>query len=574
MSEKTIEIKICKHCQSSFEITDKDLELYDKISPSFPSPDSLVSGLKKIQIPSPTLCPDCRQQRRLSFRNERNLYRRKCDATGKQIISIYSPDKKYKVYNSDFWWSDKWDAMNYGLDFDFNKSFFEQFDNLMKEVPRLQNYQTKNEDSEYTNGTAYNNNCYLIFVSDHNENSLYCEDVFHNQNLIDCSDCTNCEHGFYCVGCKNCYSGKYLIDCYDCSNCSFCFDCKNSNDCFLSVGLRNKSYMIRNIQYTREDYLEEMKKYGNLTFGNIKKLFSELLEIKKTFPHLNFHGNSNENTLGDYNFNCKDSYNIYSSHDAENCKNSIFCNQAKNCHDCYVAVDNCELIYENVSSIGLVKSAFNFGSWVNCNNLYYTDHSQNCNNLFGCIGLKNKSYCILNKQYEKNEYEKLVPKIIEHMQKNNEWGEYFPVNISPFGYNESASQEYFPISKEKALKDNFNWSEYESPLPKVDKIIPANKLPESIKDIPDDILNWAIECEVTNKPFRILKQELDFYRKHNLPIPRRHPEQRHLDRIALKNPKKMFDRKCDKCGKTIKTSYYPNTEELVYCEECYNKEIY
>jgi hypothetical protein len=81
MSEKTIEIKICKHCQSSFEITDKDLELYDKISPSFPSPDSLVSGLKKIQIPSPTLCPDCRQQRRLSFRNERNLYRRKCDAT-------------------------------------------------------------------------------------------------------------------------------------------------------------------------------------------------------------------------------------------------------------------------------------------------------------------------------------------------------------------------------------------------------------------------------------------------------------------------------------------------------------
>jgi CxxC-x17-CxxC domain-containing protein len=71
-----------------------------------------------------------------------------------------------------------------------------------------------------------------------------------------------------------------------------------------------------------------------------------------------------------------------------------------------------------------------------------------------------------------------------------------------------------------------------------------------------------------------LKQELDFYRKHNLPIPRRHPEQRHLDRIALKNPKKMFDRKCDKCGKTIKTSYYPNTEELVYCEECYNKEIY
>jgi hypothetical protein len=35
MQEKTIEIKICKYCNSSFEITDKDLEFYDKISPIF-----------------------------------------------------------------------------------------------------------------------------------------------------------------------------------------------------------------------------------------------------------------------------------------------------------------------------------------------------------------------------------------------------------------------------------------------------------------------------------------------------------------------------------------------------------
>jgi hypothetical protein len=109
MQEKIIETKQCKHCNSSFEITDKDLEFYDKISPSFPSPDSMESGLGKYKIPSPTLCPDCRQQRRLSFRNERKLYKRKCDATGKLIISMYSPDKKFKVYDNDFWWSDKCD---------------------------------------------------------------------------------------------------------------------------------------------------------------------------------------------------------------------------------------------------------------------------------------------------------------------------------------------------------------------------------------------------------------------------------------------------------------------------------
>jgi hypothetical protein len=85
------------------------------------------------------------------------------------------------------------------------------------------------------------------------------------------------------------------------------------------------------------------------------------------------------------------------------------------------------------------------------------------------------------------------------------------------------------------LNKKFKWSDYEAPLPKVDNIIPASKLPENIEEIPDDILNWAIRCSITNKPFRILKQELEFYRKHNLPIPKKHPDQRHLDRLALRN---------------------------------------
>jgi CxxC-x17-CxxC domain-containing protein len=72
----------------------------------------------------------------------------------------------------------------------------------------------------------------------------------------------------------------------------------------------------------------------------------------------------------------------------------------------------------------------------------------------------------------------------------------------------------------------------------------------------------------------IVKQELDFYRKYNLPIPKRHPDQRHEDRVRLKNPRKLFERKCDKCGKDIKTTYSPSRPEIVYCEECYNKEIY
>jgi hypothetical protein len=81
----------------------------------------------------------------------------------------------------------------------------------------------------------------------------------------------------------------------------------------------------------------------------------------------------------------------------------------------------------------------------------------------------------------------------------------------------------------------------------VDKVIPASKLPINLTDVPDDILNWAIECEITGRPFRIIKQELEFYRKYGLPIPRRHPDQRHLDRMKLRNPRKLYDRECMKC---------------------------
>ena len=138
--------------------------------------------------------------------------------------------------------------------------------------------------------------------------------------------------------------------------------------------------------------------------------------------------------------------------------------------------------------------------------------------------------------------------------------------------------EYYPLLKKDTLSTGtevrFNWSDYESPAPQVSKTIPASMLPDDIKDIPDDILNWAIVCEVTRKPFRIIKQELDFYRKHSVPVPRRHPDQRHLDRMKLRNPRKLFDRNCDKCDKEIKTTYSPERPEIIYCEDCYKKEVY
>jgi len=43
--------------------------------------------------------------------------------------------------------------------------------------------------------------------------------------------------------------------------------------------------------------------------------------------------------------------------------------------------------------------------------------------------------------------------------------------------------------------------------------------------------------------------------------------------MALRNPRKLFERKCDKCGMEMITTYAPERLEKVYCEKCYEKEV-
>ena len=159
------EWKICTISGQKFPIFQSDLDFYDKISPTFAG--------QRFQIPTPTLCPEERQRRRLVFRNERKLYKRKCDATGDTIISIYSPDKSYKVYKQDFWRSDNWNPMDYGKKFDFNKTLTEQFGELMMEVPQMSLYNPQSENCDYANIMLGCKDCYLCFVGSFNEDCLY-----------------------------------------------------------------------------------------------------------------------------------------------------------------------------------------------------------------------------------------------------------------------------------------------------------------------------------------------------------------------------------------------------------------
>ncbi len=560
--EKVLEIRKCTACWTEFEITDKDIKFFQNISPVF-------NG-QRYDIPVPVHCSDCRQQRRLAWRNERKLYKRVCDATWKNLISIFSPDKPYKVYHQDEWWSDKWDAKSYWREYDFSKTFNSQFGELLRDVPKLWILVSQNENSDYTNGSAFNKNCYLIFASDHNEDCWYCDNIFRCKDCYDCSDVNDSVFLHESVWCNWCTNWEKLFDCHNCTECMYCFDCRDCSDCFLCSNLRNKSFHFMNEQLSKEKYIEKVSEY---LAKPRKVILQDFDNLRMKSIHLYLHWISNENCYWDYITNCKDSANVYSVNNLRDCKNIINWNWATDCQDGYVIVDDSSLVFDSVSIIWLTKWAFNFGCLHGSSDAYYTYLCQSIKNCFGCDWLKNSSYCILNKQYTKEEYEELVPKIIEQMKKDWEWWRFMSPEIAFYWYNETVSNEYYPISNEVALKKGFKWSDYENPTPDVSKIIPASKLPDNIAEIPDDIVNWAIECEVSGKPFRITKSELEYYRKRQISIPKKHPDVRHSERQTWKNAKRIHARNCNKCWVAIKSTFAPQRLEKVYCEKCYQTEV-
>ena len=559
MKEKIVEGKACTQCNVEFQITDKDLEFYEKISPVF--------HWEKYQIPSPNLCPSCREQQRFSFRNERKLYKRICDASGKEIISVYNPESPCVVYQQDIWWSDSYNPTDYGMEIDFSRSFFEQYRELFLKVPKSSIQNANSIGSEYTNYSHNNRNCYSLVGAWWSEDCYYGYRIFETKDTVDSFDMSKSENNYECLEGSNLYWSKYSQGCTDSSFLEYCRDCINCENCFGCMNLVGKKYCIFNKQYTKEEYeieVNRLKKSKNLE-QEISEFASN--QIHRGTSHINC-----QQVSWDQLINCKNTSDCYHFIDSEEVKYSAFWWWNKVCQDINFA-DQCELMYYWTNLQKNYMVAFTFLAW-NVSESYYITNCMWGSHLFLSTWTKDSQYCILNKQYTKEEYEQLVPKIIEKMKEDSEWWEFFPSSLSPFGYNETVANEHFPLTKEEALKKWCNWSDYEAPFPKVEKIIPAEKLPQNIEDIPDDILNWAIECEVTKKPFRIIKPELEFYRKHNLWIPKRHPDQRHLDRMNLINPRKLYERNCDKCIKEIHSTYHLDCDETVYCEACYKKEIY
>jgi len=117
------------------------------------------------------------------------------------MISFFDNNVPSPVFCVDCWWSDKWNILDYGRDFDFSRLFFDQFKDLLDTVPKSGLLQVNNENSEYNSLLAFSKNTYMSPGSYHVEDCYYVSKSEYCQN---CLDSTFIDHMELSCGCVNC----------------------------------------------------------------------------------------------------------------------------------------------------------------------------------------------------------------------------------------------------------------------------------------------------------------------------------------------------------------------------------
>ncbi len=537
----------------------------------FEIPPEDIKFYRSAGLPLPTLCPQERHRRRITFRNFRNLYHRKCDGTGKKILSMYDADAPFPVYESSYWWTDSWSALDYGREINFNRPFFVQYKELANQVPHFNLSHVRTENCTYSNMVIDAKNCYLVFGCVRDEDCLYGHIVWDSQNCVD---------NLYAYRCQWCSHNIDVVDCYDVhfsfetsgsQESYFLYDCAHCKNCFGCFNLRNKQYCIFNRQLSPEAYQEELKKYFPLSWTGIARISRQVEEAHKKqaiSPHM--FGLLNENVSGNHIYGSRNTFESFDAKNCEDAKHLFTAFGVRDSSDMSFIGASCEFCYECLTTGGSNDVWFSHGL-NNCQNSFYSEFCYYSHDVFGCNGLRNAAYCIFNRQYSKEDYSQLKNRLIDHMKRTGEWGEYFPSSLSPYAYNESIAQEYMPLTKEEVLRRGLHWKEEQN---NIVSQASAHLPPEFINQCGDDILNQTYTCQSTGKPFRIIKAELDFYRRINLPLPRLCPEARHLDRMKKRLPRRLRSGHCGSCGMEIASAYEAPRQGRVYCEKCYLGALY
>ncbi len=437
-------------------------------------------------------------------------------------------------------------------------------------VPRIQLLVINSVRSDYTNNAGDNKDCYLIFAAEENEDSAYSRLIMKCKAVFDCLFTYESERCYECIDGRKLYNCMFTEQCQNSTDLYFSYNCRDCTNAIFCTNGRHLSYSIENEPCTKEEF-EKKKAEIFSSEASLSAAKAHFEELKKGLLVKFSVMTKCHNVTGGYLHNCYDGVRLFDSADTKNSSYLADVTEAIDCMDCNNAYYKPELCYDGMGFLQSNKSKHSTYI-IYSNDAEYSDSCYNAQSILGCAGIRKGNYMILNKPYEKEEYEALKATIVADMKARGEYGQFLPPELSPFGYNETLAQEYFPLTRDEALARGYRWQEETTGT--YDKgTIPPNAMPATIAEVDESILKEILECSSCRKNYRLTKAELDFYRQMGVPLPRLDFECRHQARMGKRTPRKLYSRSCAHCQKAVQTPYAPERPEVIYCEECFNREV-
>lgn len=497
---------------------------------------------------------------------------------------MYPKESPYVVWCRDCWWSDTWDATKFCVGYEGPENFFEKMKKIQLQVPREGLVSLNAENSEYSNHIRDSKDCYMCaLIADQSEHSFY---SYSSTGIRNCSDVLwgrNTELLYFCVLTLNSYNCSFLSLADNCTDCHYSYDIKNCSNVMFSSNLRNKSYVFRNEQLSKEAYEKEVAKLQLSSFRAREEYIKEFQKILDTSIHRYANLVNCQNCSGQNVYNSVNTQIAYGSFDDENVYNAGNVLNAKNIvYGFAVGTQPVEWGY-NVSVIKGGSNVVGCYNTVLSSDIYFSENLVSCNDCIGCIGLNKKSFCILNKQYSKEEYEKIKSELLEYWRTNDQLASPMPQDLACFAYNESPAQDYYPSDRETAIKFDFKWQD-NMPGTHGKETLQPQDIADDIHDVNESICKEILTCIQCQRNYKIIKPEFDLYKKLALPVPRQCFDCRHRARLKILGIRRLFHRTCTcnlsehshpgTCQNSFVTIHKEGEmPEKVFCESCYQKEV-
>lgn len=291
------------------------------------------------------------------------------------------------------------------------EGFFKEFNKLILSQPLPPLKQLFSEDC-FGDHVYYSKNVQHGFDVTRCTNSAYIYDAFVCHNCIDCDYPVESELCYESVDPFKAFNCDYTNYCSRIQDSSYCHWCWDSHDLFGCVYLKNKSFCIFNRQFTEEEYRKKVKELRKLP---PEKIFAVVEELKNRYPLTQTIEGHNENTsYGNYIHYNKNCYLCFDAANDENCAYLYDSFDCTNCFDLTYGYKD-QLTYQSLYSPNIFNCNYVYWS-ENCMDSDYLISCVDVKNSLGCINLQHKQYCILNRQFTKDEYEKISKKIKQELR--------------------------------------------------------------------------------------------------------------------------------------------------------------